>query len=499
MVKMNWKIILSIGIVLAFLMPTSMIAGTEKAVEGKSSQITEQDEIEIDINHTNNAMDKRDFQGLSIEKRSNPSTQYARSFAKMLNVDMQEILLIAAELQGIHIGKMDYSHEFTSTPLKSAILEAYEIYGMNPLDEDILKLQEINNLPVDLQKAIALILYSMNDATLLCKQAFENLSDEEMKFLENSMNEMMQPSLMKDRPSYAKANRKFEEEMIQWNGFSKQKKLFEEYKNIEGKVDMKKMIKGGMIVTSAIENAMPILKKFSNFDFGDSIISFWPFLAIGGLYPNHYEKNYFLIIDLGGNDIYENNAGGPVFWMWIGNGWFTPSPGQVSVCIDLWGDDIYKTIGGQGYGRFFGIGILIDKFGKDEYSRSPKERGVFHGQGVGRDFSIGILVDEFGDDKYSYGIEGYGQGAGIDGGIGILIDFGGDDEFYSSETNCQGFGERGIGILINIGGVDEYSGPGRNWWIWFQGTIGIGIDIGSNLLKSKSKQDHRVSTSMVTV
>jgi hypothetical protein len=335
----------------------------------------------------------------------------------------------------------------------------------------------------------------MNDATLLCKQAFENLSDEEVQFLKESMK--MIP-ITKDRPSYAKANRKFDGRMeISWNGFLKQKKFFERYKNIEEKVDMEKIVKAGTIVTSAIENAMPILEKFSNFDLGEPIFSLWPFLAIGGPFPNHYERSYFLIIDLGGNDVYENNAGGPVF-LFEKPGWYRiPAPGQVSICIDLWGDDTYSN-GGQGFG-FAGIGILVDNFGSDKYSEGNQGYGAIFGigilldkhgcdiyfngwggQGVGFVGGMGILLDRGGNDKYIYAgwwYESIAQGAGM-GGTGILIDYSGDDTFSKSRERSQGYGIYGIGILINILGNDDYSGPGKDWSIWFQGFIGIGIDIG---------------------
>ncbi|MHC4862402.1 MAG: hypothetical protein ACYTDY_20200, partial [Planctomycetota bacterium] len=55
-------------------------------------------------------------------------------------------------------------------------------------------------------------------------------------------------------------------------------------------------------------------------------------IEIGGYGRNRYEKDCLLTIDLGGDDLYANSAGGTLY-----------TPSKVSVSIDLAGNDVYRT------------------------------------------------------------------------------------------------------------------------------------------------------------
>ncbi len=242
-------------------------------------------------------------------------------------------------------------------------------------------------------------------------------------------------------------------------------------------------------------------------------------ISIGDHGKTTYEnKEYLLICDFGGDDIYRGGGGS------------TPTE-PFGVIIDLGGNDTYGDENASrefGYGNC-GLGMLVDMSGDDNYrvKRLAQGIGIFgtglvldvagrddhqldvSGQGCGY-FGVGMLFDRDGDD--SYYLAGDGQGAGgIGGGIGILADYRGNDRYtaeplsskynrgdYHSQgsinaNNAQGFGggrrgdgsdghswAGGLGALIDCYGNDEYYSG--NWTLgvgyWFG--IGIVYDVDGN-------------------
>ncbi len=185
-------------------------------------------------------------------------------------------------------------------------------------------------------------------------------------------------------------------------------------------------------------------------------------IVIGGTGATYYYEDAAVIVDLGGNDYYFNNAGASGKEM------------PLSVCIDFSGNDTYDAAKpfAQGTGRF-GIGILEDVKGDDKYV------GMDFAQGAGL-FGIGILLDNEGDDFYS--------GNALNGGVGFfglgqLIDANGND-FYFSRQFSQGVGfTKGIGILEDDKGNDfyfaggkypDFRDPGKSFQSMSQG-MGMGI------------------------
>ncbi|MBI3091923.1 MAG: hypothetical protein HYY96_14780 [Candidatus Tectomicrobia bacterium] len=165
--------------------------------------------------------------------------------------------------------------------------------------------------------------------------------------------------------------------------------------------------------------------------------------VLGGPGPTRYDEDAALIIDLGGDDWYANNAGASI------------SAAQAhAVLLDLAGDDHYMAPAGspgaprlasQGSG-VFGVGLLFDLAGNDTY------RGGRFAQGSGH-FGVGVLFDGGGNDTYE--AEEYAQGSGVVG-IGLLIDAAGNDA-YAAKLFAQGFGAvKGFGGLIELGGDDRY-------------------------------------------
>ncbi|MCR4317603.1 MAG: PDZ domain-containing protein [Planctomycetes bacterium] len=172
---------------------------------------------------------------------------------------------------------------------------------------------------------------------------------------------------------------------------------------------------------------------------------------IGGRGRSWYREDAALIIDLGGDDVYTNNAGAgfsrempmSVVIDFAGNDSyeqttnFSAGTGSLGVGIlyDAEGDDNYigQSVSlGSGY---FGAGMLIDKAGNDRYHSEEFSQGMGF-------FGVGILLDEAGNDVYEAPAKA--QALGMSGGFGILIDSAGDDSYYAKGRYQTNYGDEGI-------------------------------------------------------
>ena len=187
------------------------------------------------------------------------------------------------------------------------------------------------------------------------------------------------------------------------------------------------------------------------------------------------------IIDVGGNDSYVSDGPG-----------LGAAVGGVSVLVDLDGDDEYQAhILAQG-AAIFGVGALIDAGGNDRY------RTTAFGQGYAGSGGLGLLWDRRGNDDYRAGAlqdryrrEGglsFAQGAAaaargeLAGGIGILRDDAGDDR-YQLEMFGQGMGYYySLGMLWDGAGNDEYSA--------IRYAQGAGVHQAVGVLRDDSGNDH---------
>jgi hypothetical protein len=158
-----------------------------------------------------------------------------------------------------------------------------------------------------------------------------------------------------------------------------------------------------------------------------------PALCVAGTGSNVITGDYALVVDLGGNDVHQNSAGGADT---LENGL------PVSVTIDLGGNDTYST-------------------------SLPTPSGAWIAQGGGMG-GAGFLVDAAGDDSYRIASEGpfaqaRGQGKSLNG-VGLLADFGGNDS-YGLDAQGPGFptaegqgdAAHGPAILLDLGGDDTHS------------------------------------------
>ncbi|WP_298037274.1 PDZ domain-containing protein [uncultured Desulfuromonas sp.] len=257
-------------------------------------------------------------------------------------------------------------------------------------------------------------------------------------------------------------------------------------------------------------------------------------VIVGGRGPNVYPADAALILDLGGDDLYLNNAGGSrpgipvavvIDWggddRYIAGSHVSQGAGYLGggFLLDLAGDDIYRALdGSQGSGHF-GLGLLLDSGGRDRFESRRLSQGVgqvglglllagegpssylcgLEGQGLGFFGGAGALVDGGGDDAYRLGGlrpdfrdpekhtvsmgQGFGKGLrpgagrkGASGGSGLLLDLGGDDT-YSADYFAQGASYYfGLGILRDLGGDDRYLAGRYAQGAGIHATVGVLLD-----------------------
>ena len=237
-------------------------------------------------------------------------------------------------------------------------------------------------------------------------------------------------------------------------------------------------------------------------------------VIVGGPGPNVYQEDAALILDLGGDDLYLNNAGGTRAGMpvaivvdWEGNDHylskenFSQGAGRLGggFLIDLSGSDVFDALDGAQGAGFFGIGVLYHGGGTGIYRGRKSCQGTGQmgigflwnsggdtlyscseqGQALGFFKGAGILIDEAGNDYYQLGGlepdfrdpskstvsmgQGFGKGLrqeekkyGVSGGVGLLIDKSGNDT-YMADYFAQGSSYYyGLGILDDLSGDDRY-------------------------------------------
>jgi len=165
------------------------------------------------------------------------------------------------------------------------------------------------------------------------------------------------------------------------------------------------------------------------------------YIVIGGPGFTRYTQPLSIIIDLGGDDLYLNNAGAATF------------DNKVSIVIDLNGNDQYTATEewAQGSG-FMGFGMILDCQGRDRYT------AVRLAQGCGV-MGVGHLIDFKGEDQY-HGQE-FHQGVAF-WGFGSLIDYDGNDSYHGALFSQAVGGTYGLGLLVDVAGDDQFYATGKH-------------------------------------
>ncbi|MFN2543445.1 MAG: hypothetical protein ABR600_02590 [Actinomycetota bacterium] len=220
--------------------------------------------------------------------------------------------------------------------------------------------------------------------------------------------------------------------------------------------EIRRPVAAAALVASALDQALPQLLASAPAATdvptdGCEVVNEAPALCVAGPGDNVITQDYALVVDLGGNDLHANSAGGADP---LDNGL------PVAVTLDLGGNDRYDTsiptasgsLVAQGGGLVGGVGFLVDVAGDDSYRAvSGGPNGVARAQGVAL-HGVGVLADLGGSDTYEVAANGpgsmsaLGQGESADG-MGILRDAGGDDRYDVSATGT-GFFENQFGQVI---------------------------------------------------
>lgn len=198
-----------------------------------------------------------------------------------------------------------------------------------------------------------------------------------------------------------------------------------------------------------------------------------------------YTDPYALQLDVGGDDVYRNNAGGsrlhPVECDEFVGVDALLQAGGAAFLADFAGDDTYGNTSdpqrcGVNGGAYHGSGALVDLGGSDKYVAGNFANGAastgtglvldvagdddFLGRAVTNGYAnlgaVGALVDLAGDDTYRDG----GNGGGNLGGSGHLIDLMGSDTYQGISAANGGAFFGGEGFLFDGAGDDVYDVEG---------------------------------------
>lgn len=376
------------------------------------------------------------------------------------------------------------------------------VFGNSP--ESVIAEEQAENLPGNVRKALQLVAFDMDSAGVFVKDAFAGLSEEGKKNL-------------------AEHGANFD--------------IFQGYDSF----NREKLLSGSLFICRDIGFVMEQLsagkepvygKPASEFGLPETAakggILFYAQTKIGEVIvgdsgPNEYHRDFSLIIDIGGDDIYTCRAGGtdgrtePPVAVCIdmsGNNQFTarmketPPKHEDSDKLELGNDRIDLCHGAA----LAGIGILAvfgngdNTFSAGDWSQGAAflGSGILYRSGTGNDsyqgldcvqgassLGIGIHIDSAGDDKYKGTFAS--QGFGAEGGFGLLLDQTGNDYYYAGGryedypqrpkgsfiAMSQGFGyglrpgcSGGIGALIDNAGddfhlLDNQFGMGGSYWYGF--------------------------------
>ncbi len=290
--------------------------------------------------------------------------------------------------------------------------------------------ESIATWPEDLEAAISILVQAMTKASLLREKALSSLTPEEVRNLTESI------VLQTKEPSFQNGH-------VFLTGVDD---VWSNNCTFFSKIDFSALFTASSIMCDAVEMTRSLLKPAATnlparpdnqlLDFRSAIGQ----IVVSGPGIDFHSVDAALLVDLGGNDIYINNAGG-----------YSDSLGGIACLIDMSGNDLYdcQKPGSIG-GAIVGVGICVDYDGNDVYRGGSISQGSVLG-------GVGLLYDEDGNDSYQANF--FCQGA-AGYGIGLSVDVSGDDTLVCRSIG-QGFGTTlGLGVLVNVSGHDSYvAGP----------------------------------------
>ncbi len=165
-----------------------------------------------------------------------------------------------------------------------------------------------------------------------------------------------------------------------------------------------------------------------------------------------------LVIELGGQDHYQAGNPGPVF-----------TAGGVALLVDRKGDDTYESGRLGQAASILGFAALIDFAGNDTYRAHDYSQG--HST-----CGVALLYDLGGQDTYR--AHAFAQGGGIGNGLCALVDAEGDDEYVADEHWPDVYGNSG---------PDVYHGASQGFSTGIRSNVAGGIAALIDLGKGKDR------------
>ena len=366
--------------------------------------------------------DMPSFENISLFIGAIPSAMSNINFALPGNLTMELVS---------ETGDVDMLYQKNQMWLEDAILQFYGINGINISAREIQEFfGKLDMLPDDLRQAIALIIYSLNDATLSSRRATRDISGDEKEFLKSN-NETQSDMLSLLKNAITERMNIFPNLDL---FYSESDKL----SIITGKVDREEMVGAGFSLVQSVRHALPAIEKYGSTYTGTVLQDPSGLIVVGGGGEDAYTGVHSLIIDLGGNDVYNVKSR-------YGNG-SGDERQDASLILDVSGNDRYQ---GSLASSFMNMDMLIDVSGDDFYSSDDWSQSYACA-------GISLMLDLNGDDVYSAG--GHSQGCSAAGGISVLADVNGND-VYHAENCSQGFANgNSLSVLADVSGSDVYTG-----------------------------------------
>ncbi len=172
------------------------------------------------------------------------------------------------------------------------------------------------------------------------------------------------------------------------------------------------------------------------------------------------------LVDSTGNDLYRADGVAPSCYgipatsysmaQGVGFGARGLCGGGVGLLIDRFGRDRYEAGEfSQGGGYYLGFGLLLDVEGSDLYMADR------YSQGWSAHQASGTLIDLAGDDSY-WGNIAANQGAAWDTTVALLLDASGDDTYRGAIGSQGSAAHQAIAALCDLDGSDHYAASGPN-------------------------------------
>ena len=335
-------------------------------------------------------------------------------------------------------GNVDMLYRSNQTWLEDALATFYSLHDISVSQQEQQRFfQQTAAMPDELREAIALLLVALNEATVLSREATRQLTDDEIAFLrehnqsETDLGDMIRTVL----------GQRFN--ILPDLGFFKSNTSYL-FSLIE-KIDTEKLVEGSLSLAQAVRTAMPVIASHTGYN--ETLRDPSGYICIGGSDNDTYTGNVSLVVDVGGDDIYT-----------------VREYGEATLRIDAAGSDYYQ---GSAANSFLGIAMLFDFAGNDVYSTGDWSQSYTCG-------GITFMFDATGDD--SYRAASYTQACAHAGGIAILCDISGNDVYQAGNRSQASANANGIALLLDVTGDDAYTGGSYGQGSAIAGGIAILLD-----------------------